>query len=186
MRILGVDPGSRKTGWGIVELVGRKIHHIDHGVLFLNTELDLPGRLAELASKLLAVVEKFAPQKSAIEEVFYSKNAKSALILGQARGAILGVLGLQQVAVMSLSPAEVKLSVAGSGRASKEQIQAMVTSLLSLKETPFEDASDALAVAIASTKNILAPQFITAHVKKTPRGAARKSFEDLARLQNKI
>lgn len=149
MRILGVDPGSRKTGWGLIEVRARgKIVHVDHGVLRLDTKAELPERLVELSRGIHGVTERARPHLAALEDVFGSKGIRSALILGQARGAVLATLGLCGVRVMSHTPSQVKSRVAGTGRATKDQVGEMVRALLGLDTVPYEDAADALAVAI--------------------------------------
>jgi crossover junction endodeoxyribonuclease RuvC len=150
MRILGVDPGSRKTGWGVVELVGARVVHVDNGVLMLDDDRDLTIRLVDLAHRLNDVVTTYAPDRAAVEDVFVQKGARSALILGQARGAVLTTLGLRGLTVTPYSTSMVKQRVTGGGRADKLQVAAMVTALLGLPEHPFEDAADALAVALCA------------------------------------
>ncbi len=150
MRILGVDPGSRKTGWGVVDVDGSRVVHVDNGVLFLDDDDDLTIRLTDLAHRLNDVVTTYAPDRAAVEDVFVQKGARSALILGQARGCALTTLGLRGLSVRSYSTSMVKQRVTGGGRAGKEAVAAMVTTLLSLPEYPFEDAADALAIAICA------------------------------------
>jgi len=150
VRILGVDPGSRKTGWGVVDVDGSRVVHVDNGVLMLSNDDDLAIRLTDLAHRLNDVVTTYAPDRVAVEDVFVQKGARSALILGQARGCALTTLGLRGLPVRSYTTSMVKQRVTGGGRAGKEQVAAMVTTLLSLPEYPFEDAADALAVAICA------------------------------------
>ncbi len=150
VRILGVDPGSRKTGWGVVDVDGSRVVHVDNGVLFLDDDDDLTIRLTDLAHRLNDVVTTYAPDRAAVEDVFVQKGARSALILGQARGCALTTLGLRGLSVRSYSTSMVKQRVTGGGRAGKEAVAAMVTTLLSLPEYPFEDATDALAIAICA------------------------------------
>lgn len=150
VRILGVDPGSRKTGWGVVDVSGSRVVHIDNGVLMLDDDRDLTIRLVDLAHRLNDVVTTYAPDRAAVEDVFVQKGARSALILGQARGAVLTTLGLRGLKVTPYSTSMVKQRVTGGGRADKEQVAAMVTALLGLPEHPFEDAADALAIALCA------------------------------------
>ncbi len=149
MRLLGVDPGSHKTGWGIVEVGGSVIEHIDNGVLFLDDDRSLTVRLVDLCHRLNDVIVRYRPEAAAVEDVFVQRGARSALILGQARGACLATLGLAGLPVTSIPTSQVKLRVAGRGRAGKEQVAEMVRAQLRLPEVPFEDAADALAVALA-------------------------------------
>jgi crossover junction endodeoxyribonuclease RuvC len=184
VRVLGVDPGSRKTGWGIVEVQGTTIVHVDNGVLYLDPDQDLTIRLTDLCHRLRDVVVQYQPARAAVEDIFVDKGARSALILGQARGAALSVLGLAGLAVLSLPTSVVKQQVAGTGRATKEQVQAMVTTLLRLPEYPLEDAADALAVAVCAalqgSKPALAPR-----AKVGGRARGRDALLALARSQGK-
>ena len=150
VRILGVDPGSRKTGWGVVDVSGSRVVHVDNGVLMLDDDRDLTVRLVDLAHRLNDVVTTYAPDRAAVEDVFVQKGARSALILGQARGAVLTTLGLRGLKVTPYSTSMVKQRVTGGGRADKLQVAAMVTALLGLPEHPFEDAADALAIAMCA------------------------------------
>lgn len=148
MRILGIDPGSVITGYGVVERVGNRLRHIDNGVIRPPAGAEYPARLAYIYDALRACVERFAPQALAIEEVFVAKNVRSALHLGQARGIALLVAAQGGLPIAEYSTRTVKQSVVGNGAATKEQVQYMVTKLLALPEPPTADAADALAVAI--------------------------------------
>ncbi len=188
VRILGIDPGSRKTGWGVVDVVGSNISHVDNGVLFLDDDRDLTIRLVDLAHRLNDVITTYAPDRAAVEDVFVQKSARSALILGQARGAALTTLGLRGLAVANYPASVVKQRVGGGGHAGKEQVAALVTLLLGLKEHPFEDAADALAIAIAAALESPLP-FGQAHAptaKKKPKSKGRDALLALARAQGKI
>jgi len=148
-RILGVDPGSRVTGYGVIEMVGPgRSRYLECGVLRTSPKLPIALRLVEIAQGLREVVEDLQPQVAAVEDVFYRKNARSALLLGQARGVALLVCAEQGLDVFSYPPAFVKKTVAGQGRATKEQMQKMVTVLCGLKHEPESDAADALALAL--------------------------------------
>ena len=194
MRVLGVDPGSRKTGWGVVDVDGNRVVHVDNGVLFLDDDRDLTVRLVDLAHRLNDVITTYAPDRAAVEDVFVQKGARSALILGQARGAALTTLGLRGLAVTSYSTSMVKQRVTGGGRAGKEQVAAMVSSILGLPAWPFEDAADALAVAVcAAFDNALPlhasstalPAAIAATTRKS-RSRGRDALLALARKQGKV
>lgn len=151
MRVLGIDPGSAATGWGMVELAGGALRHRGHGVVRTP-----PGgaarRLASLARALSELVERERPEVAAVEQIFVARSPRSALVLGQARGVILAVAALAGVPVVEYAPAEVKRAVTGSGRAGKPQVQWMVEALLSLPRRPARDAADALAVAICHAR----------------------------------
>lgn len=185
MRVLGVDPGSHKTGWGIVDVVRARVVHVDNGVLFLDSDSDLTVRLVDLCHRLKDVVLRYSPARAAVEDVFVQRGARSALILGQARGAALATLGLCGLPVRSLSTSHVKLHVAGRGRADKSQVAEMVRVQLGLKEVPFEDAADALAVAIAAADLGMAHVAAPLPTKRVS-GRARDGLAALARAQGKV
>lgn len=149
MLILGVDCGSRVTGYGLIESVGRETQAVDYGTIRLPERLELPERLCMLAGGLRQVLDRFSPDEAAVEDVFTQKNMRSALVLAHVRGAAMLSLAEAGVPVASYSPATVKNSVVGHGSANKEQVRQMVSVLLGVRETidPL-DVSDALAVAL--------------------------------------
>lgn len=155
MRILGVDPGSRFTGYGCIEAEGRNLTHLGSGTLRVATEgreKDFPARLVELYRALSEVIGKYAPQIMVVERIFFAKNAMSALKLGQARGVVLFTGAQNHLEIAEYTPAEVKQAIGGHGRADKLQIAQMVQLLLGQKKSQmtFEthDASDALSLAL--------------------------------------
>jgi crossover junction endodeoxyribonuclease RuvC len=148
MRILGIDPGSNATGYGVVDHSRGKLVHIDHGVLRPPRDIPAADRLAFIHRELLRVVEACEPDACAVERIFVAAGARSALILGQARGVALAALGTCAIPVHELSAREVKKAVVGTGSASKSQVQSMVQRLLELSKAPPSDAADALAIAI--------------------------------------
>ena len=148
LRILGIDPGSRITGYGLIESDGQRSVHIEHGALRLQGE-ELPPRLGEIFRRVSGLIEQHRPEVMAIEQVFVSKNASSALKLGQARGAAICAAIQYGLSVAEYTPTRIKQSVVGTGRADKSQIQQMVKMILSLSEIPQADAADALAVALS-------------------------------------
>ena len=149
MRILGIDPGSSATGYGIVERTGSKIVYVAHGTIRTSGAAPLEQRLAKIQSELRVAVGEHRPDRAVVERVFVSVNPSSALVLGQARGAILATLGGEGIPVDELAAREIKKAVTGAGAAGKSQVQAMVARLLSLSRAPAQDAADALAAAIA-------------------------------------
>ena len=149
MRIMGVDPGTREAGYGIVEAIGSRLVFVDCGSLRAKRSDPVPARLRTIFEGLERVIVDFAPEVMSIEEVFYGKNVASALRMGEGRGVALLAAALHDIPVHEYAPAVVKRAVAGSGRAGKEQIQEMVRVLLGLPEPPRPDhAADALAMAI--------------------------------------
>lgn len=148
MRILGVDCGSERTGYGVIETDGRRHRMLAAGVIRTSPKSALDSRLLEIARGLRAVIGEFAPEAAAVEEVFHSQNPKTALKLAHVRGVALLAIAEAGIALGEYSPLEVKTSVVGYGRAEKQQVQLMVKNLLGLTELQGEDASDAIAVAI--------------------------------------
>lgn len=158
--ILGIDPGSRVTGYGVVDISRRQAVHVAHGCIELG-ELPFAERLCRIFDALTAVIGAHRPQEAAIEKVFMNRNVESALKLGQARGAALVAVAKAGVEVHEYSPNEIKQAVVGRGHADKSQVQHMVRALLSLPEVPRTDAADALAIAIChahSRQSLLAVQ----------------------------
>jgi crossover junction endodeoxyribonuclease RuvC len=146
-RILGIDPGSRKTGFGIIEFEGQKIKHVINGRLLVG-DGDFPDRLKQIFEGLTDIIQRYQPEIMAIEQVFLHKNADSALKLGQARGAAICAGVSQNLTVHEYSATQIKKAVVGNGHAKKEQVQYMMSVILSLSEMPEEDAADALACAM--------------------------------------
>jgi len=148
MRVLGIDPGTVATGWGVVELSAPGATHcrIASGVIRVKGEL--PLRLAGIFTAVRAIVAEHRPEALSVEKTFVSENVQSAFRLGEARGSILVAAAEAGVAVFEYSPAEIKMSVVGYGRALKEQVQSMVTRLLALPTPPASDEADALAAAL--------------------------------------
>ncbi len=148
MRILGIDPGSAATGFGLVDSTDGRLVHVAHGTLRPAPRSSMAERLHYLHEAVSALVRDHAPDTAAIEQVFVSASARSALVLGQARGATLAAVGASGCAVVEYSASRIKLAVTGSGRAGKRQVQQMVRRLLALERPPARDAADALAAAI--------------------------------------
>ena len=149
MRILGVDPGSNATGVGLIERSGSRVTHVHHAVLRPPAGADLSIRLDHLHRELGRVVTEFAPEVAVVERVFLAANPRSALVLGQARGALLACLGASGVRVAEIAAREAKKAITGAGGADKAQMQQMVTRLLGLPKAPPTDAADALALALS-------------------------------------
>jgi crossover junction endodeoxyribonuclease RuvC len=146
--ILGIDPGSLVTGWGLVEVESNQLHHQSHGVIGPSASLGLAERLSEIYRGLHDVIDQYHPTAVSLEKVFFSRNVQSALKLGQARGVALLAAAEHHIAVTEYSAAEIKVAVVGYGRATKEQVQRMVSALLCVRGAMRADAADALAAAI--------------------------------------
>ena len=166
MRVLGIDCGTECTGYGVVDLdCHGKLGCVSFGGIQLPPREPLPHRLSLVFDRLSAMIQQYQPDRVAIEEVFYSVNAKSALKLGQVRGVAMLAASSQKVQITEYAPLTIKASVVGYGRAEKEQVQVMVARLLCLEEIPQPaDAADALAIAICDlhTQATLGRQMATA------------------------
>lgn len=147
-RILGIDPGTVSTGWGVVEMAEGKLRHLAHGIIGSSGGAGQGSRLSRIYRGLQEVLQRYHPDGVSLEKVFFARNAQSALKLGQARGVALLVAAEIDLPIHEYTSAEIKLAVVGYGRASKEQVQKMVTSLLYLSGRLSPDAADALAAAI--------------------------------------
>jgi crossover junction endodeoxyribonuclease RuvC len=148
MIVLGIDPGSRITGYGIVKKEGNRLIHVDNGAIFTDAAADFPGRLKKIFDGLLQIIAEYHPDQVAVENIFFATNPQSALKLGQARGAAIVAAVHCGLPVAEYSALQVKQAVVGQGRAEKEQVQKMLKALLGLPEIAQADASDALAVAV--------------------------------------
>jgi crossover junction endodeoxyribonuclease RuvC len=148
IRIIGLDPGLRQAGWGIIDSIGNNLVHVADGVVKADPELPLSERLYVVNKALAEVIGEFGPQEAAIEETFVSKDARATLKLGQARGVAILAAAAAGLKLAEYAPNQVKKSVVGVGHAEKEQIRHMVKVLLPRAEVATSDAADALAVAI--------------------------------------
>lgn len=154
MRVLGIDPGSNCTGYGVVESHGNSLKSIHWGSIKTKPKALFPDRLKSIYDELTRVVGEFQPDIVAIEDLFFAVNAQSTIKLGQTRGVAILAAVNAKLAIAEYTPLEVKLSVVGYGRADKNQVRDMVTALLGLRKKPEPlDASDALAVAICHLHN---------------------------------
>jgi crossover junction endodeoxyribonuclease RuvC len=169
--ILGIDPGSLVTGWGLVEIEGHQLRYQSHGVIGTSASVSLAERLSQIYRGLHDIIEHYHPATVSLEKVFFSRNVQSALKLGQARGVALLAAAEHQIGVAEYSAAEIKVAVVGYGRATKEQVQKMVSALLSVRGALRADAADALAAAICHIhrRTFQTPDFrsLNGHVKKT-------------------
>ncbi len=152
MIICGIDPGTRFTGYGLLEIKGNQISYLAHGTISPKGD-DLPQRLKTVHLGIAEVLEKFSPAEVAVETSFYAKNAQTALKLGQVRGVIVLAASLLDIPVFEYTPTEVKKATCGYGRADKEQIGSMVAALLKMPKISSHDASDALAVGICHSSS---------------------------------
>ena len=148
MRILGIDPGSHVTGYGLIEKQGNYLQHVLHGEVKPRKDALLSTVLSLIFQQLSAVIAETIPQAIAVENIFYGKNIRSLIKQGQVRGVVIFAGAAQHVPVFEYSPLEIKKAVVGYGRAEKRQVQIMVKAILKLSSLPPADAADALAAAI--------------------------------------
>lgn len=145
--ILGIDPGSRKCGYGLINALGNRLEYVGSGIIRVES-LAFPERLETIFSQLGEIIDEFHPEVAALEEVFMGKSAASALKLGQARGAAMVACTHHGLEVAEYATRKIKQAVTGTGRADKAQMQHMIVTLLKLERSPSEDAADALSVAV--------------------------------------
>ena len=149
MLVLGIDPGTAITGYGLVTDRGEGTVAVAHGVITTPSDLSLPDRLVMIQRELSAIIEHYRPDHAAVEELFFNKNVRTALAVAHARGVMLLTLAQAHVRIFEYTPLEVKQAITGSGRADKRQMQQMITLLLGLDQIPKpDDAADALAIAV--------------------------------------
>jgi crossover junction endodeoxyribonuclease RuvC len=155
--ILGVDPGTASTGYGVIDARGGRLSVVAGGVIKTAPEEPLERRLGGIFAIVSDLLDRHEPEAVAIEDIFFGRNVRTAFAVGQARGVVLGAAGIRQIACFAYTPQAIKLSVCGSGQAPKDQVQRMVATLLGLDRPPEPDhAADALAVAICHVHNAAA------------------------------
>lgn len=150
IRILGIDPGLRHTGWGIIEQTGARLSHVAHGVIEADKDLPMSERLGHIFEAVGELARHYAPDAAGVEETLVNANPRAALKLGQARGAAMAALAMAGVSVAEFAPRQIKLAVVGTGTADKEQVKFMVQRLLPRAGEMKLDAADALACAICT------------------------------------
>ncbi|MBQ9961621.1 MAG: crossover junction endodeoxyribonuclease RuvC [Firmicutes bacterium] len=161
MRILGIDPGYAILGWGVIDVIGNRFSVVDYGAITTDTSMNMPCRLEALYDGLTEIMSKYQPDEASIEELFFNSNAKTAILVGEARGVAVLACQKGNLKINEYTPLQIKQALVGYGRADKQQIQYMVKTMLNLKAAPKpDDTADALAAAIchahsANTKNIL-------------------------------
>lgn len=147
--ILGIDPGIGRTGWGVVSVVSSRLSVVSYGCIDTKPNSDVPGRLFAIYDEMCRIIEEYKPETMGIEELFFNTNAKTAFMVGQARGVILLAASQHKLPIGIYTPLQVKIALTGYGRAEKTQVGKMVQTILGLTKIPKpDDAADALAVAI--------------------------------------
>lgn len=189
MVVIGIDPGTRHLGWGVVRGEGNRIQHLGHGVIDTDEREPLPQRLMEIESELSEVISRFAPKIGSVESLFFHKDATAAAKLGHARGVVLLSLARAGVEVFEYPPARVKNTMTGTGRADKKQVARMVRTYLSLDEEPRPDAADALALALTYLRRARveaalarsAPAAVVVPPRRTAAARTREAWRTLRR-----
>ncbi len=149
MRILGIDPGFATLGYGIIELNGSRFKTIKYGAITTSTQMNMSERLKKIFFELNELILKYEPQEASIEELFFNKNTKTALLVGQARGVVMVACANKNLQVFEYTPLQIKQALVGYGRAEKKQVQIMVKNILNLNDIPKpDDTADALAAAV--------------------------------------
>ncbi|MCX5617242.1 crossover junction endodeoxyribonuclease RuvC [Bombella sp. TMW 2.2543] len=165
IRLMGIDPGLRFMGWGIVDVEGNRLRHVADGVLATQSGDDVPRRLCDLHEGLMKLIRQYGPTEAAVEETYVNRNGSSTLKLGYARGVALLVPALAGLSVHEYGAMAVKRSVVGTGAATKEQVTMMVRRLLPGAEVKRADASDALAIAICHAHHRASAQHVATGVR---------------------
>jgi crossover junction endodeoxyribonuclease RuvC len=178
IRIIGIDPGLRRTGWGIVEAEGARLSYVASGQVASASDQELAYRLRALYEGLVGVIVSYAPQEAAIEETFVNKDARATLKLGQARGMALLAPARQGLVIAEYSPNVIKKTVTGTGHAEKRQIQAMVGMLLPRAQFAGADEADALAIAICHASHRFAARARAGRIRLAEGGRGLQQGRD--------
>ena len=149
MRILGIDPGYAILGWGVIDMNGNHFKVVDYGAVTTDSKMEMPDRLKVLYNSLMDIITEYEPDVASIEELFFNTNAKTAILVGQARGVAVLACANSGLDIEEYTPLQIKQGLVGYGRAEKKQVQLMVKTILNLKEIPKpDDTADALAAAV--------------------------------------
>ncbi|WP_300358016.1 crossover junction endodeoxyribonuclease RuvC [Fusobacterium sp.] len=160
MRILGIDPGTAIVGFSIIEYIDKKINLIDYGCIYTAKELPMEERLLQIFNGIEDIIKKYSPEHMAIEELFYFKNNKTVISVGEARGVILLAGKKNGLSIQGYTPLQVKIGITGYGKADKKQVQLMVKTILKMQEIPKpDDAADAIAIAITHANSLTNLQY---------------------------
>ncbi len=178
MIALGIDPGTRRLGWGVVSRTGNRLLHVAHGVIALDESESIASRLVELEGQLTRVIREHRPTVSSVESLFFNKDAQAAAKLGHARGVVLLCLAREGIPIAEYAPAKIKRTIAGSGQADKRQVALMVRAALALELLPPADAADALAIAMT---HLRLGGLLSALEEATDPGASGRGVEARAR-----
>lgn len=177
MKVLGIDPGTAIVGFGIIDYSNRKYEVLDYGCIFTDKSWDLEDRLLKIYDDLCEIIDKHQPTHIAIEELFFFKNSKTVISVGQARGIIV-LAGMKNgVKPVGYTPLQVKMGITGYGKADKKQVQNMVQRILGLQEIPQpDDAADALAIAITHINSLTSSYGVAATTKLSTKKIAKEKM----------
>lgn len=179
MIAIGIDPGTRRLGWGVVSRTGNRLLHVAHGVIALDGSESIASRLVELEGQLTRVIREHRPNVSSVESLFFNRDAQAAAKLGHARGVVLLCLAREGIPIAEYAPAKIKRTIAGSGQADKRQVALMVRAALALDALPPADAADALAIAMT---HLRLGGLLHALQEATERPSAQAEVESRARV----
>lgn len=179
MRVIGIDPGSRICGYGVLEALNGEIAHLASGSIAPKSSLELSEKLKVIYDGLVGVIGEHKPDAISIEDIFFAKNAKSAIKLGQARGVALLAASTSGITIYEYSPTKVKLALTGRGRANKLEVQRMLTAMLGIDEFETQDASDAVAIALCHIHLSRIEDRLGKEFTRTRRRRRRFTLDDL-------
>ncbi len=181
MKVFGIDPGSRRTGWGVIKIEGRAAVPVAYGTVAV-PEGDMPTRIGAIGRALERLLDTHRPDFVGLEQAFYAKSVRATLVLGQVRGLALWLAAARNLSVVEIAPRSVKLAVTGRGGASKPQVADMITALLSLTRAPSADAADALAIALSCARRFDPLALGAASASRTASAPARPAARALVAL----
>lgn len=179
MITLGIDPGTRHLGWGVILMEGNRLRHLSHGVIDVAPELPLGDRLCVLDAGLARIIAEHRPQAGSVESLFFHRDPQAAAKLGHARGVVLLALARAGVEIHEYAPAHVKRALTGKGNAEKQQVARMIRTLFALEVTPASDAADALALAVTHARR--SPLDAALAERRAPEPAAHPALALLLR-----
>lgn len=179
MRVIGVDPGSRVCGYGILESINGNLNCLISGAIVPPPSHPLPERLKVIYSKLIEIIEEYSPDYMSIEEMFFAKNAKSAIKLGQARGVALLAAANSGLSIHEYAPTKIKLALTGKGRANKLEVKKMLSYILEIENVDKTDASDAIAIALCHINISKSKEISDLKIGSNSRRRRRFSLDDL-------
>jgi crossover junction endodeoxyribonuclease RuvC len=179
MRVIGVDPGSRICGYGVLESLNGELVHIESGGIYPPSTFSLPLRLKAIYEGLKEVIDRCSPDTMSIEDIFFAKNARSAIKLGEARGAVLLLAAVSGIPVYEYAPTEVKLALTGQGRANKLEVQKIVSSILGISKWEKADVSDAVAIALCHINIFETRERFGGEIVRPRRRRRRFSLDDI-------